>query len=152
MDARLPVGRRFPIVVPYSWHLTESFVFMSIYKRGVDHIYRQSRGHGPRKTFSGPAPDPILLRPSYKKMWRRHCCRSVWRRSIEEPGGTRGTCPQGFAINKEVPLLFLEDAPIFLRKSALEALCPPSLRCFLRPCYEEVVLLRSTPLFEAQNP
>ena len=30
-------------------------------------------------------------------------------------GGTGGTCHQDFAINKEVPLLFLEHAPFFLR-------------------------------------
>ena len=39
-------------------------------------------------------------------------------------GGTGGTCPQDFAINKEVPFLFLESAPFFLRKSALEVWCP----------------------------
>ena len=28
-------------------------------------------------------------------------------------GGTGGTCPQDFALNKEVPFLFLENAPFF---------------------------------------
>ena len=29
--------------------------------------------------------------------------------------GIRGTCPQDFAVNKEVPFSFLENASIFLR-------------------------------------
>ena len=36
-------------------------------------------------------------------------------------GGTGGTCPQGFAINKEVPFLFSES-PFFLRKK-----CPQNV-------------------------
>ena len=70
LDARSPVGRYFLIEVPYSCYLTDSFILMSIHKRGVGRIYSQSRGRGPRKIFWGGAPDPnlFLFRPSNKKI------------------------------------------------------------------------------------
>ena len=48
-------------------------------------------------------------------------------------GGTGARAPQDFAINKEVPFSFLENAPIFLRKMCPRSVVPPGLRCFLRP-------------------
>ena len=39
------------------------------------------------------------------------------------PGGT-GALTQDFAINKEVACIFLESAPVFLRKSVLEVRAP----------------------------
>ena len=41
-----------------------------------------------------------------------------------ETGGTGGTCPQDFAINKEVPFLFSENALFLKEKSALKVSCP----------------------------
>ena len=38
--------------------------------------------------------------------------------------GHWGTCPQDFAINKEVPFLFLESAPFFLRKKCQLSVVP----------------------------
>ena len=40
-------------------------------------------------------------------------------------GGTGGMCPQDFAMNKEVPSLFLENAPVFLRKKCPRSVMPP---------------------------
>ena len=66
--------------------------------------------------------------------------------------GTRGTwstCPQDFAINKEMLFLFIENAPFFLRKKMPSKRRAPSSRCFLRPCsrlhrsYESVILVPS---------
>ena len=42
-----------------------------------------------------------------------------------EPGGTGGTCPKDVAVNKEVPFLFLENAPFFLRKEYPRIVVPP---------------------------
>ena len=39
-------------------------------------------------------------------------------------GGTGSTCPKDFAINKEGPF-YSENAPFFLKKSALEVFVPP---------------------------
>ena len=49
--------------------------------------------------------------------------------------GTGGTCPQDFAINKEVPFLFSGHALQLNKKVPLKCRAPqpPSFRCFLRP-------------------
>ena len=39
-------------------------------------------------------------------------------------GSAMGVCPQDFAVNKAVPFLFLENAPFFKEKRALEVSWP----------------------------
>ena len=73
LDAESPVERRFPIIVPYSRHLIYSFVFISIHKRGVGHIYRW---RGPGKIFWGSAPDHMLFGP----LIRNADCATEWAR------------------------------------------------------------------------
>ena len=40
-------------------------------------------------------------------------------------GGTGGTCPQEFAINKEVPFLYVGNAPFLKEKGVLKVSCHP---------------------------
>ena len=72
----------------------------------------------------------------YIKIMRKITCMQLPYLAIDvgSGGSTGGTCPQDFAMNKEVPFLALENTPFFLRKKC-HAL--PSLRCFLHPCTQQ---------------
>ena len=70
-------------------------------------------------------------------------------------GGTGGTClPLDFAVNKELPFLFSENVPFFLRKSVLEASCPPKFETLPMPRFSSVQFssyILITPLYTIYN-
>ena len=63
-------------------------------------------------------------------------------------GGTGGTRPQDFAINKEVAFLVLKNAPFSQRKMPSKSLASSSLRYVLRPWTLMNILLNLHVLFQ----
>ena len=45
--------------------------------------------------------------------------------------GSGGICPQDFAINKEMPLIILENAPSLLRNKCPRSILPPKFEMIL---------------------
>ena len=68
LDARSPVGRHFLIVVPYSCYLKDSFILRQFMKGALVGFTAKVEGVVQEKIFWGSAPDPILFRPSNKKI------------------------------------------------------------------------------------
>ena len=98
-------------------------------KRNIDfsRLRRKSMAKKYGKSRFTKYPITILSEVNqYIKIMRKITCMQLPYFAIDvgSGGSTGGTCPQDFAMNKEVPFLVLENTPFFLRKNSLRSVMP----------------------------